>query len=172
MKPWIKSRSGVTLVELIMVMILLFIISGITIPYLAAGLPDARIRSAANQLYAALHMGRNEAATYGFRVRLVVDPEKNTWKLEKEPKPFSEPDEFKPVGQNWAETKLPEGVLFSELEGFGEGSNPEESVLEFLADGSLQESVRLVLENEDGDTRILVVSAATGRVDFVEEEEE
>ena len=172
MKQRINDRSGFSLIELVMVMILLFIIAGITIPYLAAGLPSARIKSGANQIYAALHMGRNDAATYGFRTRLVVNQEENTWRLEKEPKPFSEPDEFQPVGPNWVTTELPEGVVFSELEGFGEGADNDESVLEFSAEGTLRESARLVLGNEDGDSRILEVSAATGRVAFVEEEEE
>lgn len=172
MRQRINHRSGFTLIELIMVMILLFIVAGITVPYFAAGIPGAKIRSAADQLYAALHMGRNDAATYGFRTRLVVNQEKNTWRLEKEPKPFSEPDEFQPVGPNWITTELPDGVVFSELEGFGEGDEGDESVLEFLADGTLRESARLVIGNDDGDTRILEVSAATGRVAFVEEEEE
>ena len=174
MKPWNKYQTGVTLLELVMVMILLFIIAGITIPYLAAGLPDARIRSAADQLYAALHMGRNEAATYGFRTRLVIDQEKNTWRwrLEKEPKPFTEPDEFEPVGPNWVTTELPVNVSFSELEGFAEGEDGNEQFIEFLADGTLRESIRLVLVNEDGDSRILEIPAATGRVAFVEKTEE
>ena len=82
MKQRINNRSGFSLIELVMVMILLFIIAGITIPYLAAGLPSARIKSGANQIYAALHMGRNDAATYGFRTRLVVNQEENTWRLD------------------------------------------------------------------------------------------
>ncbi len=171
MRPSINVRRGVTLLELIMVMVLLFIIAGITVPYLAAGLPDAQIRSGANQVYAALHVGRNEAATYGFRTRFIVDQEKRTWRLLKEPKPFSEPDEFSPVGPNWVTTMLPEGVSFSELEGFEEGEEEEEFLLEFQSDGSLSESARVVLTNEDGDSRTLEISAATGRVVFVEEEE-
>ena len=171
MRRSIKSRSGVTLIELIMVMVLLFIIAGISVPYLAAGLPHARIQSAADQIYAALHVGRNEAATYGFRTRFVMNQETGIWKVEKEPKPFSEPGEFRPVGPNWTTTPLPEGVTFSEVEGFESGEEEGEYILQFHPDGSLQDSVRVVLSNEEGETRILEISAATGRVVFVEEEE-
>lgn len=161
-----------TLLELIMVMVLLFIVIGVTAPRFTDVLPELRLRKSADQFYAGLLRARNEAATYGLRARFAVHQEKRTYRITLEPRPLKEPDTFQSLNQTWDTTELPEGVEIPTLEGFEKDSSTGEQYIEFRGDGTAAAEATVVLQNEAGDKRTLKVTAATGRVRFYEESKE
>ena len=167
-----KSSRGVTLLEMIMVMVLLFIVIGVVAPRFTDFVPELRLRKSAAQFYAGLHRARNEASTYGIRARFAVHQTSRTFRIVIEPRPMKKPDEFTSLNQTWDTTELPEGVEIPTLEGFTQDSATGEQYVEFRADGTSAADATIVLQNEGGDQRTLKVTASTGQVKFVEEKKE
>ena len=64
---------GVSLLELLIVLMIIAFVSAITIPMLGSGVSNAELRSAARQLAAGLRLARSEAVTQRRETFLVVD---------------------------------------------------------------------------------------------------
>lgn len=154
-----------------MVMVLLFIVVGVVAPRFSDVLPEMRLRKSADQFYAGLQRARNEASTYGLRVRFAVHATNRTYRITFEPRPLKEPDEFESLSQTWDTAKLPDGVEVPTLDGFEKDSGTGEQYLEFRADGTVASDAKIVLQNESGEQRELSVTAATGQVRFTKDGE-
>ena len=57
-----EGKSGVTLLELLIIIVVLSIIAGIAIPAFSAWLPEYRLRNAARDIYSTLQMAKSGAA--------------------------------------------------------------------------------------------------------------
>lgn len=153
-----------------MVLVLIFILMGVAAPRFTDQIPSLRVRSAADQVYAGLHKARNDAAIFGLRTRFVVHKENRTYRVTIELRPLKEPDVFTSVDSMWDTTRFPEGVEAGTLDGFKQDADTGEWYLEFRNDGTAEQDSTVTLQNEEGDTRTIQVTATTGRVRFVEEE--
>ena len=70
--PHVRAR-GVSLLELLIVLMIIGFVSAITIPMLSGGVSNSELRSAARQLAAGLRLARSEAVTQRRETFLVVD---------------------------------------------------------------------------------------------------
>jgi general secretion pathway protein H len=156
-----NRRGGMTLVELILVMIVIFALATVVAPRFTNAFPALQVRSAADHLLAWARKARADAALTGARHRLVVDPAARKFWMEREPKPLKEPGKFVKIEGAWAEEALPGEVRFESTEG-AEEDGPRR-FLEFRADGTCTDAT-LVVANDQGDRREIEVTGATGRI--------
>ena len=68
-----RSSSGVTLLELLIVVMLMALIAAVTIPIFGPGVSTTELRSAARQVAAGLRLARGQAIAQRTEAMLVVD---------------------------------------------------------------------------------------------------
>ena len=68
-----RSSSGVTLLELLIVVMLMALIAAVTIPIFGPGVSTTELRSAARQVAAGLRLARGQAIAQHTEAMLVVD---------------------------------------------------------------------------------------------------
>ncbi|MDZ7636713.1 MAG: prepilin-type N-terminal cleavage/methylation domain-containing protein [Bryobacterales bacterium] len=68
------AQAGITLVEMLVVVVLIGLMVGIAIPAFQAGLPSIRLRSASSSLAQLLYAARNQVEQRQVAVMLEIDP--------------------------------------------------------------------------------------------------
>jgi type IV fimbrial biogenesis protein FimT len=81
--PRVISRSGFTLVELMVSLALIGILAGIAFPNILAYLPTFRLHSAARQVMTDLNYARGRAASLNLEYRIQFDVSAETYVVEK-----------------------------------------------------------------------------------------
>ena len=76
-EPRRSGRSGVTLIEMLVVMAIVGLLMGVAYPNVSAGLDGIRLRSAADRAGAFWSAARQRADRYREAVQVVIDPAKN-----------------------------------------------------------------------------------------------
>jgi prepilin-type N-terminal cleavage/methylation domain-containing protein len=94
-----RRKSGITLLEMVVVMSIIGLIVGISFPAISAGLDSVRMVSAANSVAAFLNAGVTRAQRRQQAVELIISPKENLLTL------FSAEPGFT------RELKLPDGIL-------------------------------------------------------------
>lgn len=89
-----RSAAGVTLIELVVVMVLLAILAGVAIPLLGPGVSTTELKSAARQVAAGLRMARSEAVATRSDTRMLLDLEHRTFRVGSDPKVHPLPREL------------------------------------------------------------------------------
>jgi general secretion pathway protein H len=86
-----KYASGVTLLELLIVLAILALVAGMVLPTFGNGVPTSELKSAARQLAAGLRMARSEAVGQKRETFLTVDLEGRRFKIDREPREYPLP---------------------------------------------------------------------------------
>jgi general secretion pathway protein H len=68
-----RSSSGVTLLELLIVLMLMAVIAAVTIPIFGPGVSTTQLRSAAREIAAGLRLARGQAIAQRTEATLVID---------------------------------------------------------------------------------------------------
>ncbi len=131
-----RGRSGLTLLELILVLFLLGVALALAAPALNTGMGASRVRQAARELRAAMEYQRLQALREGREQVLVVDPENNSYRLGREGKVVPVPPE--------------KGVL----EARGRWRDREGRVWFYFYPDGLTSGGEVVVERKQGLTRI------------------
>ena len=169
--PELRSRRGVTLVELILVMVMLTILAGILVPRMSDFFPALQVRESADLLFAWARKARADAATTGVRHRLVFDDAGRNYWIVYEARPLTEPGLFQAM-TGWEGQELPTDVRLEGLDQLEvDARDSGLRYLEFRPDGTANGGT-LRIVNDSGDKRVLKVEKATGRVTLQEQEEE
>ncbi len=155
MKP--PRSAGVTLLELLLVMMIIFILAGVVAPRFSDFFPALQVRKTADQLFAWTLKARAEAAVTGARQRLVLNTAARTIRLEAELRPLNEPGRFNLRGRS--EETWPRDVTLR----FSSGVAAGDLTLEFRPDGS-SEDAEIEIVNDRGDRASVRVDGPTGRV--------
>ena len=87
--PRARSR-GVTLLELMIVLVIIAIVSAVAIP-VVSGVSNAEVRSAARQLASGLRLARSAALAQRRETFLVIDLAGRRFKVDREPKEYALP---------------------------------------------------------------------------------
>ena len=86
-----RSSSGVTLLELLIVIALMAIVAGVVIPMFGGPVSTSELRSSARQLAAGLRLARSEAVSGRRETFLVLDVAGKRFKVDREPKAHALP---------------------------------------------------------------------------------
>jgi general secretion pathway protein H len=90
----LRSAAGVTLIELIVVMVLMAVLAGVAIPLLGPGVSTTELKSAARKVAAGLRTARSEAVATRTDTRVLLDLEQRTFQVERDPKVHALPKEL------------------------------------------------------------------------------
>jgi prepilin-type N-terminal cleavage/methylation domain-containing protein len=155
------DKTGFTLFELILVLILLALAVGIVAPR-ALPLAEHRLDSNLGEAHAMARHARALAVTRGFSTRIRFDANDRRFWLEIESDPLDHPGTFEDTGDEWGRgIALREGVEFVGL---------ERDEVTFLPDGTAEDAVIMLIDGEDN-RKALEIRGATGLSRVVEGEE-
>lgn len=76
---------GVSLLELMIVLMIMAIVAALVVPMLAGGVSNTELRSAARQLASGLRLARSEAVTQRRETFLVIDVAGRRFKVDRDP---------------------------------------------------------------------------------------
>jgi type II secretion system protein H len=159
-----RSARGFTLVELILVMVVLLAVTAVVAPRFSDSFPSLQVRKSADRIFAWARKARADAAETGARHRLVLEPERRAFWIEREAKPLKEPGKFTPLGGAWEEETLPPEVVLAVAEGLEtDPSNSKRRYAEFLPDGTATGGT-VEVSHEKGDRRQVKIVAATSGI--------
>jgi prepilin-type N-terminal cleavage/methylation domain-containing protein len=137
-----KSQSGVTLIEMMIVVMIIAIISGISFPALTSGLASVRLSSATGSTASFLTSTMNRVERHEQPAAIVISPKENRLAV------YTSSSGEKPE----RELKLPQGIR---IEG-------EEDRRFLLLPGGTMPRMTLVLRNDKGSRRSVQIDPATG----------
>jgi prepilin-type N-terminal cleavage/methylation domain-containing protein len=164
-----EKRSGLTLLEVLLVMVIIIVLATAAYPTLSAMYGDIRVKAAADQVQGAWAECRARAIEDGRAYRFAVQPGTNRFRVAPDGPEFwdgsgggqSDESTSPPYVQ---ESELPKAILFTVSENLpAEGEWTTVAV--FNPDGTCQADTEIALK-EDGDTLEIVVRvrAMTGAV--------
>ena len=139
-------QSGVTLVEMLIVLMIIALITGITFPALAAGLATVRLNSASGSAASFLTAAMNRVERRETPAAVVIAPKQDELQV------FTAASGEKPEQT----LHMPQGVLI-------EGDEPRRFLLQ---PGGAFPRVALVLRNDKGSRRSVKIDPATGVPDI------
>jgi prepilin-type N-terminal cleavage/methylation domain-containing protein len=145
-----RAQRGVTLMELLIVMAIIGLMTGVTFPSISAGLESMKFNAAANDVAAFLNRGLNRAERRQVAVELVISPKENKLEL------FTNEPGFT------RELVLPEGIV---MEGVfpKDPEEPEGTPHRVVVmPGATAPAVAVQLANARGNRKIVRVDPMTG----------
>lgn len=134
------AASGVTLIELMVVLAIISLIVGVTVPALSSGISSIRLKGAASDVATFLTSALNRAERHEQLMEIFVEPKNNRLELDS-----SEPGYTRTL-------RMPPGVNIA-------GENP---VRILLMPGSAPPRVAINLFNDRGAHRIVSLDPVTG----------
>ena len=99
-----KRHSGFTLLELLVVLVLMGLITGMAVPLLSSGLPGAQLKASARELLAGLRQARDQAITLRQDAALTIDVQKHAFQVSGNPRVYKLPAKVK-IGLFVADTQ-------------------------------------------------------------------
>jgi len=181
----LPARSGFTLIELVIVLVLITIMTAMIIPEMRGTYEGELLRSTSRELVRGLSLAHSQSITLNQRHRLVIDREKNRCRVERFARGEEEGNGYVPVrGLPGAEAALSDKITI-EMKAPGEAADGEGSAVngpgdppsvttafpgmavEFLPDGTAQ-AMEIHLRDRGGFGYALRVSPITARVKVVE----
>lgn len=154
----LNNRSGFTLIELMLVILLLGMMAGLTMPLLS-GFDPNRLNSSAGRLAGTVKYLYNEAAMTGMEHRLTFDFDNAAYRAEK----INATGEWLPLLGVGAEHHLGEGVRFINIYQPGKGEQSEGEVTTTLLPGGWLEETIIYLQDEKDQKLTLRLVPLTGR---------
>lgn len=137
-----RSQRGVTLIEMLIVMMIISVIAGVSFPALTSGLSSVRLSSASGSAASFLTSAMNRVQRRELASAIVIMPKENQIAV------------YTAASGDKPETRLPmpQGVTI-------EGDEPRRFLLE---PGGAFPRITLVLRNEKGARRSVRIDPATG----------
>jgi prepilin-type N-terminal cleavage/methylation domain-containing protein len=147
-----ETRAGVTLIEMLIVVMIISIIAGVSFPALTSGLASVRLSSASGSAASFLTAAMNRVERRELAAAILITPQENQVAI------YTAASGDKPE-----ETlKMPQGISI-------EGDEPRRFL---LLPGGTFPRITLLLRNEKGSRRSIRIDPATGVPDIRRVEEE
>jgi len=147
-----KSESGYSLIELLIVLAIIAVLTGLAQASFTAQLPHLRLKAAARTLVSDLRWARQLAIAQGQPVQIVLDPERERYRIERQSQPGI------PIG--WVRDLQDRRQGFGEIDLVGSSGG---RILTFYPQGTTNSWTTITLKNRTGEQRQITV-VATGRV--------
>ena len=141
-----QSQAGVTLIEMLIVMLIISIIAGVSFPALTSGLASVRLTSASGSAASFLTAAMNRVERRELAAAIVIAPKENQVEV------YTAASGDKPEKT----LRMPQGVSI-------EGDEPRRFLLQ---PGGTFPRITLVLRNEKGSRRSVRIDPATGVPDI------
>jgi prepilin-type N-terminal cleavage/methylation domain-containing protein len=151
----VAPTSGVTLMEMLVVMMIIALLAGISVPAVSAGIDSVRLRSATDSISAFLNAAEVRAERRQEPIELIVSPKENGFELYSNEPGFNR------------ELKLPDGIsIEAVLPRESDDEGPRRLIL--LPGGAIP-SIGVQVANRHGSRRIVHLDPMTGypRVEVV-----
>ncbi len=168
------GRHGFSLLELLVVLVIMGVLSGVVVASMVPALAQARLHTGARMVIAALRYARSHAIAQRTDARVLLIRANRQVAVEvPETAETIVPDEvaaWRPLTTPAGRLRtLPMGITFAAVER-PDGAEPvEEPTVRFTPLGQ-GETVRIVLEDAKGRQQAVVVDAVTGRCALAEDE--
>jgi len=141
-----QNQSGVTLIEMLIVVMIISIIAGVSFPALTAGLAGVRLSSASGSAASFLTAAMNQVERRDLAAAIVIAPKENQMAV------YTAASGDKPDKT----LQMPQGISI-------EGDEPRRFL---LFPGGTFPRITLVLRNEKGSRRSVRIDPATGVPDI------
>jgi general secretion pathway protein H len=146
-KP-LRPASGVTLMEMLVVVMIIALVAGISVPAVSAGIDSVRLRSATDSISAFLNVAEVRAERRQEPIELIVSQKENAFELYSNEPAFNR------------ELKLPDGISIEQvLPPESDEEGPRRLVL--LPGGAIP-SIGVQVANRHGSRRIVHLDPMTG----------
>lgn len=161
-------RPGLTLVEVLLVVVVLIALAAVAYPTMSAMYGDVKLKAAADDVRAAWADARSHAIEDGRPYRFAVQPGTGQYRVAPDAPSYWD-GSGGDAGENSApaflnEAGLPNGIVF-ELGGEAPTGGDWAEVVVFNPDGGCERDVEIALRENDDSSRLLVrVRAMTGAV--------
>jgi len=152
----IYNRSGISSLELAVVLALIAIMATFTIPYLGSWLKHYRVVGASREVASTLQEARIKAVSNNLEWRVVIDGDSDTYYLQQGDKPSGSTSWTTQGGT----LSLPKGVIFTDSAGNDIGGT---SNIKFNPNGTSSVGSIYIL-GQDGTRYYITVLTTTGRV--------
>jgi prepilin-type N-terminal cleavage/methylation domain-containing protein len=141
-----RSQSGVTLIEMMIVVMIISIIAGVSFPALTSGLASVRLSSASGSAASFLTSAMNRVERHEMAAAVVITPKENRMAV------YTAASGNKPDTQ----LQMPQGISI-------EGEDPQRFL---LVPGGTFPRITLVLRNDKGSRRSIRIDPTTGVPDI------
>ena len=162
------GNSGMTLVELTMVLAIIAVLAGLIVPRLSAHAGGAALREAANGLLHAARYARHHALTRGQACRLVIETRENRYRLETRSQDAGDRQGFKALRSGPIRaTSLPAPVHFDGVRINPRTRIPGNSYV-ITFEPTSEADAAVIRISDGGRTYSLLVMPGTGRTELVD----
>ena len=152
MRPLLDTQRGFSLTELLMVIAITGILSGLASVSFSSQLPHHRLNSAARDIVSDLRWARQLALAERQPVSVVLDLERERYQIERHSQPGI------PIG--WVRNLQDRGQGYGEIDLVSSSGGP---ILTFYPQGTTNSWTTIILRNRSGEQRQITV-VATGKV--------
>ena len=146
------NKKGVTLLELIVVMVIIAIAAALAIPNIAAWLPNYRLKTATRDIVSTMRTAQVKAVTTNIEHRVQFDTEAGSYIIQRR----TTAGTLEPDGLS---QKIPNGIRFHDID--LDGANHNEAIFN---PNSTSTSGSVTLRNKRDTEKKIVLFAATGRI--------
>ena len=154
------SKRGFTLLELLVALVIMTVLCGVVMASMQPALEEARLRSSACIVIAALRYARSYAVTNQAEAAVLIDARRRGVAVVKR----GQPEEWEPITTQAGRFRaLPHGIDI--LLQRGEEAPDAQAVVVFTDLGQGEEA-SIVLEDERGRQQAILVDAVTGRCEL------
>ena len=165
-----RKRLAFTLVELMVVVAIIAVLSGMAIPQFFGRSQAVALRQSTRELLDAARYAQHLAVTQRRNFRLVIDPREGRFEIQGQDDPERQPDSYGKLKYGVIRSgRLPEGVRFGDIRiDSGEGTTAadwDEQFITFTPTGGADAAI-IQIGNEKT-VYSLLISSTTGRAQLV-----
>lgn len=147
-----KERKAFTLIELLLVIVVISILAGISVPKFRKTFRDIQLASSTHTLVSLMRYAQERSIIEGVSFKIQFDRSTNTYLLLKETEPFSNKFE-REKGRYRKMNRIPLDILFK----------ASEKEIVFFPDGRAT-SVEITLENKNKNRKRITAKGIGGRI--------
>ena len=147
-----RNKKGITLIELVVVMIIIAIGAVLLVPNIGGWLPNYRLRSATRDIVSTLRTAQMKAVSNNTEYQVLFNPGAGTYILQ-----------YRDTGGNWinegATQTLPSGIQIS---------GPFPGNIAHFNPNSTSSTGSITLQNTKGAQKSITLTTSTGRVKIID----